>query len=303
MHHHIRRDERIALGTLLREGLSQTEIADRLGVHRSTISKELRRNAREDGGYHATHAQVRARNRRQLSKVRYRKIENDPALASRIERMLEPLISPEVVAHECGLHHQTIYAWIYRTRQDLKAHLPYQGKKRRRYGKNRAKKQGWTANVRSIHERAEEKPSWEGDTITGTGKARLLTHVERNSLYLRADLIPDGTADAVHAVLKKDPLPGTLTYDRGSEFALWQMIERDTGATVFFADPHAPHQRGKNENTNGRLRRPFPKRTDLSTITKADVARVVWKMNHTKRKSLSWQTPAAVFEKLCCDSG
>lgn len=302
MHHHIRRDERIALGALLREGLTQTQAADHLGMHRSTISKELRRNAREDGSYHATHADVRARQRRAASKVRCRKIENDSALVARIEAMLEPLVSPECTAHECGIHHQTIYDWVYRSRPDLRERLPYRGKKRRKYGKNRRAKQGWTTNVRSIHDRTERGLSWEGDTITGTGKARILTHVERHSLYLRADLIPDGTADAVHAVLKKKPLVGSITYDRGSEFALWRMIEHATGAEVFFADPHAPWQRGKNENTNGRLRRPFPKRTDLSTIQKADLACVVFKMNHTKRKSLSWQTPVDVFQKLCCVS-
>ena len=77
----------------------------------------------------------------------------------------------------------------------------------------------------------------------------------------------------------------SFTFDRGSCFSLWRRIERDTNATVYFADPHAPWERGTNENTNGRLRRVFPKGFDFDTITQRDIDAVVWIMNHTKRKS------------------
>lgn len=140
--------------------------------------------------------------------------------------------------------------------------------------------------MRSIHERPDSTLTWEGDTITGKTRYRIVTHVERTSLYTRADLIPDGTADSVHAVLKAKPLSGTITYDRGSEFALWAMIERDTPATVYFAEPHHPWQRGKNENTNGRMRRVLPKSLDLGTITQSQLDQTVHLMNHTPRKSL-----------------
>jgi len=109
-------------------------------------------------------------------------------------------------------------------------------------------------------------------------------------------------ADVVHATLKQKPLPGALTYDRGSEFALWSMIEKDTDTTVYFAHAHHPWERGKNENTNGRLRRIFPKRFDFSTLHPSELRRIVDLMNHTKRKSLGWRTPAEVFKEVCCDS-
>jgi len=228
-----------------------------------------------------------------------RKIENDTVLAERIAARLDPLVSPETVAHEEELAHETIYAWIYRSRTDLKKKLPQRGRKRRRYGSKREAKQGWTRDVRSIRERVLLKENWEGDTIKGSTRARLLTHVEHKSLYTRADLIADGTADSVHKALKTQPLEGTITYDRGSEFALWRMIERDTGISIYFADPHHPWQRGKNENTNGRLRRVFPKKFDFGTIEQRDVDRVVEKMNHTPRKSLFWRTPCEVYGRCC----
>jgi IS30 family transposase len=220
-----------------------------------------------------------------------------------IAKQLHPLVSPEVVAYRTGIHHQTIYSWLYRERQDLLLLLPQRGRKRRRYGLKRTKKQGWTRLVKSIHDRPESALSWEGDTVKGSTESQLLTHVERHSLYTRADLIPNGTADVVHATLKSKPLAGSITYDRGSEFALWQMIERDTGANIFFADAHAPWQRGKNENTNGRLRRVFPKRFNFDTITKKQLDTVVYLMNHTERKSLGFRTPCFVYGRGCCNSG
>ena len=298
MYHHVRREERVALATLLRAGYTLRSIATELGLHHSTLSRELRRNGSD--GYHAGTAHVHARKRRQSAKRGYRTIENSPKLADLIEALLDPLVSPEIIAYEVGVVHETIYAWISRSRPDLKERLPYHGKKRRRYGGKRAQKQGWTKNVRPIDLRAEEERNWEGDTILGSTRARLLTHVERQSLFLVADRLKDGTADAVHATLKgHQHIAGTITYDRGSEFALWEMIERDTVATVYFAEPHHPWQRGKNENTNGRLRRVFPKQFDFGTIDQRDLDVVVDLMNHTPRKSLSWRTPTEVFSAWC----
>jgi transposase, IS30 family len=300
MHRHITKDDRAVIAALLRKGYRRSEIARVVGMHRSSIGREIVRNSRK-GVYRTWHARAQAVGRRRESKRTYRKIENDPALAAWVESRLHPLVSPECVAHEAGIAHETIYAWVARSRPDLYPQLPQRGRKRRRYGSKRAQKQGWTKHVRPIDLRPEAPFSWEGDTLKGKGLARLLTHVESRSLYLVADLLESGSADAVHATAACRPefSEGTINYDRGSEFALWRMIEEDTGAPVFFAHPHAPWERGANENTNGRLRRVYPKRFDFSTITKAQLQRTVRLMNHTPRKTLSWQTPCAVFGKCC----
>jgi transposase, IS30 family len=291
MYTHINRETRIALAALLASGMTQRRAARELGVSQSSISRELRRNSRSIG-YHATHANVRARARRKESKRRYRLLEHDERLADTVEALLDPLVSPECIGMLLNISHTTIYAWLARSRPDLLCRLAQRGRKRRRYGSRRAQKQGWTRHVRSIEERKED--GWQGDTVKSGTRERVLTHVHP-SLYLVADLLPDGTADSVHAALKgHQKIRGTVTYDRGSEFALWQMIERDTKATVYFAHAHHPWERGKNENTNGRLRRVFPKG---SIISKQDLAEVVDLMNHTPRKSLSWQTPAEVYGK------
>lgn len=299
MHHHLNRDDRISLGTLLRSGMSQSQVATQLGVHRSTISRELKRNRMCSGKYHANNAHNQSTERRRQSKQGYRLIEHDAQLQGQIESLLNPLVSPEVVGHILRIHHQTIYSWINRSRSDLLPLLPQRGRKRRRYGSKRAKKQGWTQNVRSIHDMNQSQVVWEGDTVVGrASKTRILTHVEQSSLYLRADVIPSGTADCVQTVLQKKPLHGDILYDRGSEFALWRMIEKNTKGLVYFCDAHAPWQRGKNENTNGRLRRVFPKGYDFSTLKQSQLQNVVDLMNNTPRKSLNWRTPQQVYSEI-----
>jgi len=130
-------------------------------------------------------------------------------------------------------------------------------------------------------------------------------HVDRKSRFIVAAITPDGTADAIHAAAAAmlRGLPArTITCDRGSEFALWRMIERDTGATVYFANAHHPWERGTSENSNGLLRRFFPKGTPIGETLQREVSRAVRLINHRPRKCLGWKTPCRVFGR-CCDSG
>jgi transposase, IS30 family len=128
----------------------------------------------------------------------------------------------------------------------------------------------------------------------------LLTLTDRKSRYEVAVKMAGEFCDDTHiaiAARQRGLAARSFTFDRGSAFSLWRMIERDTGAKVYFADPRAPWQRGTNENTNGRLRRVYPKRFDFGTITQRDIDRTVWIMNHTKPKCLGWRTPAEVFRE------
>lgn len=307
MYIHITRDQRVAISTLIRSGCSQREAARELGVNQSSVSRELSRNGMGDEGYHATHADILARTRRKRSKTACRKIENDPVLARTIERRLHPLTSPEVIAYDEHVSVETIYTWVYRSRPDLKEKLPQRGKKRRRYGSKREVKQGWTQNVRTIEQRpvgAEQRSRighFEGDTIRGKHGA-LLTLTDRKSRFEVAVKMHGELCDPVHTALVEQHekiAARSFTFDRGSCFSLWRMIERDTNTHVYFAHPRAPWERGTNENANGRLRRIFPKRFDFNTITQRDVDAVVWMMNHTKRKCLTWRTPCEVFGRCC----
>ena len=299
MYKHFTLKDRFTLATLLNQDYEQGDIAEILGRSLSSISREITRNSRKDRIYEARYAHKQARLHRQRSKVSSRKIENDIELARRIENKLHPLVSPEVIAHDENVCHESIYAWIYRTRPDLKEKLPQRGKKI-----------GWTQNVRNIEKRplgAENRSRtkhYEGDTIRLDGGA-ILTHTGRKSRYEIAHLVPDEKADTAYEIIKNDSKlkkSKSITYDRGSTFALWRMIEKVIDGQVFFAHAYHPWERGTNENSNQRLRRVFPKGTKYNTITKEDVSKTVWIMNHTKRKCLSWKTPCEVYGDCCTSS-
>lgn len=310
MHHHLNRERRAALAVLHRTGYQNADIARAIGVHSSTIGRELRRNAGDDGTYHAAHARVLARNRRAAAKQDARLLENDERLATLVEALLHPLVSPEVIAGQLGIAHKTIYAWIDRSRPDLRERLPRRGKKRRRYGAKRQAKQGWTRLVRPIDERPDivskrtRVGDFEGDTVRGRNGA-ILTHTDRMSRYEILHKIENEGCDAIHAAVSEDgrlQSAETITYDRGSGFAIWRMIERDTDAMVYFAHPRAPWERGTNENSNERVRRMYEKGTDLGMVSQEDLDAVADLMNHTPRKCLGGRTPCAVFNKACCIS-
>jgi len=309
MYKHFTLDERFLLAALIKADYELLDMAETMARPPSSISREIFRNSRYDGVYEPRYAHKLSRLRRKFSKRDSRKIENDNKLSQRIKERLHPLVSPEVIAHDENICPETIYAWIYRSRPDLKERLPQRGKKRRRYGSKREKKQGWTANVRNIEEQPMGAKNrnrirhFEGDTIKLEGGA-ILTHTDRKSRFEIACLVPNETAEATYEIIKNDKelkSAKSITYDRGSTFALWRMIEKQIDGKIYFANAHHPWERGTNENSNQRLRRVFPKGTKYNTITNRDIAEAVWIMNHTKRKCLNWRTPHEVF-KGCCTS-
>ena len=90
----------------------------------------------------------------------------------------------------------------------------------------------------------------------------------------------------------------SLTWDQGSEMADHARFSVATNCPVFFCDPHSPWQRPTNENTNGLIREFFPKGSDFTTITDADVAQAEQLLNTRPRKVLDFATPAETLHQL-----
>ncbi len=309
MYTQLRRDQRVALATLRCAGYSQARTASAIGVSTSTLSRELRRNARMDGTYDARSAGRTARVRRAGAKHHTRILEHHTTLARIIELRMRATLSPEQVAHEVhGISHASIYAWIARSRPDLTQYLRRRGKKRRRYGtvgilsRYQAAKRPLANRPRIVATRARIG-DWEGDTARGGNRtSALLVYAERKSRFVVARTLVRATADAVYAetirLLRAHPVH-TITDDNGSEFALHRGIEANLGVRVYFARPGHPEERGTCENTIGLIREFFPKGTNFATVSRRRVARALWLLNHRPRKCLFWQTPCRVFGSCC----
>ncbi len=180
-------------------------------------------------------------------------------------------------------------------------------KKQRRYGSLR----GLIPNRVDISQRPvvvdmrSRCGDWEGDTMLGyRHQGQLVTHVERKSRYLLAGKAKDGTAVSFNAasldLLQKVPaiFRKALTLDNGSENAKFSELEEKLSLQVYFAKPYASWERGTNENTNGLLRRFFPKRTDFLKVTESELANVVNMLNHRPRKCLNYRTAFEVFNSI-----
>jgi IS30 family transposase len=112
----------------------------------------------------------------------------------------------------------------------------------------------------------------------------------------KAETARDGFAAGLLA--SPAPLRLTLTDDQGKEMARHQELSALTGLRVYFADRHAPWQRGSNENTNGLLRQDLPKGTDLSVFSQAELDAIAVRLNGRPRKTLGFATPDEVFTGL-----
>ncbi|MDZ7905934.1 MAG: IS30 family transposase [Cypionkella sp.] len=206
------------------------------------------------------------------------------------------------------MSHETIYAAIYaQPRGGLKAemiaalrqHKPARGLRRTTLAGGSIAPE----SLRIIH-RPEEIEArlvpghWEGDLIKGAfNRSSVGTLVERKTRFVVLCKMNGNGAEAVldsfTRQMKRLPaaLRKSMTYDRGSEMACHPELARRLKIDIWFCDPHAPWQRGSNENTNGLLRQFFPKGTDLSTISQTELNDVARLMNQRPRKTLGWKTP------------
>lgn len=318
MHTHLTQYHRVELSLLIRLGYSQRGAARELGVHPSTVSRELRRNGRSDGTYRADTARVRTRSRRAGANAARMKLLIHPGLAQAVEARLRANWSPEQIAgrfaaagRKFRVCTQTIYDWLYRYRRDLLGHLHCRKGKYRRTRENTLRrafrdqcKERRRITARPAHiARRSRYGHWEGDTIVGKGRGGYIaTFVERKSGYVVAVKLERATADAFRRSIAaldavSDRYRKTLTLDNGTEMAEYEGMEREYGLSIYFAHPYHSWERGTNENTNGLLRFYFPKQADLSCVTQTNIDRAVHELNTRPRKRLGYRTPEEVFTR------
>jgi IS30 family transposase len=316
-------EERVEIYRLHAAGRSQNEIASALDRAPSTISRELRRNSRPTkvwtGGYEPVRAQQLAERRRRWD-GRF-KLARQAGLRNRVRKGLAMGHSPEQIAGRLArqhgrviISHESIYRFIYhRSAQKdywyrlLPRHKLRRGRRRRSGGSHAS----FIKHRRSITERPAEVEGrrvlghWEADFMLfarcGQGLLVLQERKARFSIVKRpVNRKAVLTAQSIARQLGKLPkrMRKTISFDNGNEFAEHHKLNQTIGVQTFFCDPHSPWQKGGVENAIGRLRRSLPRKTDLDSITPADLNNIVRRLNNTPRKCLDFRTPAEAFFEL-----
>jgi IS30 family transposase len=316
--------EEISLGLLA--GESVTAIARRIGRSPSTLCREVSAN-----GGRSQYRAWRAHQRAFVAARRPKSHKLAPGpLCEKVSGWLARFWSPEQVAKrlrlefpsdpEMWVSHETIYQSLFvqgrgELRREL-ARLLRSGQVRRR-PKDRAKPSGQLPDMITISERPAEVDDravpghWEGDLLCGSlNRSAVGTLVERSTRYVMLLHLPQGheavqVEAAMREAIKKMPteLFKSLTWDRGKEMARHKEIKIATGVQVYFCDPHAPWQRGSNENTNRLLRQFLPAGTDLSRHTREDLDYIAELMNDRPRKTLGFMKPSEKLAELIATTG
>lgn len=301
---------RYQIALLFGEKISLTEISRRVGVSKSTISREIRRNS-VAGDYSAAVAQ-RLSEARRRSSAKY-SISTDTVFY--VETGLCWKWSPEQISAICKrIGSPVSHEWIYQHIQADKAnggelykHLR-QGKRRHRKGYGT--KRGRIPDAVSIEQRpsvVDERSrlgDWEADLVLGAqGTGAIVTLAERKSrIYLTKMVLSKEAREVSSAIISmlssyKD-VCHTITFDNGGEFSEHRAIAEALEAETYFAHPYASHERGLNENTNGLLRQFIPKGTDLRTVSEEDLQHYQNLLNSRPRKCLGFRQPSVVFAEL-----
>jgi transposase, IS30 family len=316
MFKHLTQPQRYYICLQIANNITQTNIAKSLGVHRSTVSNEIKRNRRNVGDYdsdyahkHACLIRTHASSEKAFKLITKRMQEY---ICSKLELKWSPEQISGRMKIDMGktISHETIYSYIRHDKSTggaLFKMLPHKGKKYK-YGSG---KRVTIVDRIDISERpkiVETKTrigDFEVDTIVSakhTGKSCLFTMVDRRSKATFIRKTKDKSAASIQAAIEdiylNTTLPiKTITSDNGTEFANHKVISESLACEFYFARPYKSCDRGLNEHTNGQIRKYVPKGTNLDTISIEYVAKIENDLNNRPRKALNYRTPNEVISK------
>lgn len=326
---HLTRGQRYEIQMYSLLGMNKSEIARILHVHKSTITREFKRNSdvKSKGTYYFASRAEKKKRKRYAS--RRRPIKFTDAMKEKARYYLEELqMSPEQIVGYCKKHgidmvsHETLYQWIWADKKSggtLHTHLRHRGRRHHKRGLSR-KRRGIIPNRVDISERPKivDRRSrfgdFEIDTIVGANhRQHILTINERvtGRVWMRRLSVPTAAVAASMAINILQPmadagLTKTITADNGLQFARHETVTEALGIKFYFAKPYHSWERGSNENLNGLIRQYIPKGTDFDTLTREDILAIQEKINNRPRKRLAFSSPNDIFVKLtrldpkCC---
>jgi IS30 family transposase len=311
---HLNQGQRHRISALQKAGHSISYIADHLGVNKSTVSRELKRNAKKYGSYNAVCAQEMANERKERFAIN-RKF--TPSMESFIrEKLAQEQWSPEQIKGYCDknqipmVSHQRIYQFIWQDKTiggNLYTNLRTGNKKRRhRYGSGKATFQTIKNRV-FIDQRSEvinnkqRYGDWEIDTIVGkNNKGAIVTLVERKSAFALMAKLNGKNADELARTVVNLMAPYkekvlSITSDNGTEFSRHQRIAKKLQTEFYFAHPYSSWERGLNENTNKLIRQYIPKKSSFSDYDQSFINMITLKLNKRPRKNLNFKSPLQIY--------
>lgn len=311
-YHQITFEERYAIQRLLRQRIPIARIAEIVGRHRSTIYREVQRNAERSGCYRDFTADRYARQRLSRSRRNRRFTKRDWNLVEKL--LCGDQWSPEQIAGRLKLQgrlsisHESIYRHVWADASDggsLWRHLR-QAAKQRRKRHNTYDSRGRLAGKRAIETRpagAENRSRvghWEIDTVSGSTRQCIVTLVERKTGYVEIGKLEDRTVASynrrtIQLIQRQPRAVRTITADNGTENHGFRQIEKATGTRVYFANPHHSWERGTSENTNGLIRQYLPKRTSMDDISQYECNAIARKLNRRPRKRHGYLTPEECY--------
>lgn len=316
-HKQLTKEQRYHIYGLWKAGHNQVEMAKAIGVHKSTISREFKRNTRWNG-YFPGQAQWFRDNRRKTTRTYYK---FDDTIKEFVKEKIQKKWSPEQISGYAKKHglfsisHERIYKFLLKDKENggkLYLQLRHQNRKyKKRYGhpRNRGpiKDRIFIDERPKIVDAKERVGDWEVDTIIGKNRKKaivtLVERVTKKSVFCKVEnRRPSIVAKAIIDSLK--PISThvlTITADNGIEFAEHAKIKRDLNTDFYFAHPYSSWERGLNENTNKLLRQYFPKGTDFSEIEESQLNSITEELNNRPRKDLGYLTPDEAFKKVVRD--
>jgi IS30 family transposase len=316
-------NERIKIEILIKEKRSKSYIAKALHRSRSTIGSEINRWVGTSQFYNAelAHFYARVINNSKRNKD---KMTLFPRLKLQVYRGLLSGLSPEAISgslkvvypeeESMQISYESIYRHIYEHPQGgvnkkliklLTRKKTRRQKSKKRIGHKEKISKGISIENRPVHINSrEEAGHWEGDLIIGVKQnSSIGSIVERKSRYTLLVKIDDRKSktvcEAFSKKFNKEPvqLRKTMTYDNGSEMAEHKYLSENTGINIYFAHPYSSWERGTNENTNGIIRRFYPKKTtDFNKISNDQLMELQQRLNNRPRKVLGYYTPNEVYQ-------
>jgi len=317
---HLSPEQRYKIEILIKEGYTQTHIAAAIGVHKSTISRELKRNTGKRGLHSKSYqAKVAINRTRERHRFKRKKIRFTEALKEQARMWLErDKLSPELIAaqwekqEQQGVSHETIYDWIWKAKKSRRSDsIQDRGLyKHLRHGKRKQKRGNYRQNRGVIKERVpiDQRPDIvqtrerlgdiEVDLMMGKNhQSALLVMTDRATLVTTMDFLPSKEAELVKTKIQQriewigTSWIKTLTFDNDMAFALHHELRDKYRIKTFFTRPYTSQDKGTVENRIGLIRAFLPKGTDLNEISDQTIAEIEQKINNRPVRKFNYLTP------------